>query len=165
MTEIGFYHLTKTPLEVALPKLLLKAYASKERVVLRATDALRLDLLNRLLWNFEKDSFLPHGMAEDGFAEDQPVYLTIKDENPNGASILFLVDAAPFGDLEPYRRCLDLFEGGDDDAVASARERWRWCKDQGHKLVYWQQDDRGRWIKSADSTATRGDDHEKNSAA
>ena len=36
MTEIGFYHLTQSPLERALPRLLEKAHASGARVVVMA---------------------------------------------------------------------------------------------------------------------------------
>src|SRR3712207_8578887 len=48
-----------------------------------------------------------------------------REENPNGASVLVLVDGADPGDLDAYRRVLDLFDGNDPEALASARERWR----------------------------------------
>ena len=82
LTEIGFYHLTRSSLEEALPRLLEKAYASGSRVVVRGGDAERIELLNRSLWTYGKDSFLPHGARSDGFAEDQPIYLTIRDGEP-----------------------------------------------------------------------------------
>jgi DNA polymerase-3 subunit chi len=43
---------------------------------------------------------------------------------------------------------LDLFDGGDEVAVAAARERWRAAKAAGHDLAYWQQGPRG-WEKKA----------------
>ncbi len=148
MTEIGFYHLTRTPLDVALPRLLSKAFEQGQRVVLRAPSETRVDLLDRLLWTFEKDSFLPHGTAGDGNALEQPIYLTAGEENPNGAAILCLVEAAPFGDLGAYHRCLDVFDGRNEDAVAKGRERWRWAQEHGHQLTYWKQNERGGWVKS-----------------
>lgn len=149
MTEIGFYHLTRTPLEQALPRLLEKALERGERVVLRAADPERLEHLDRVLWTWGQGSFLPHGTRADGWAEEQPVFLTLDPADvPNGARILVLVDAAPFGDLAPYARCLDLFDGNSEDAVAAARDRWRHAREQGHRLVYWRQDDRGGWLKA-----------------
>ena len=82
LTEIGFYHLTRSTLEEALPRLLEKAYAAGNRVLVRVGDAERLELLNRALWTYGKDSFLPHGTRADGFPEDQPIYLTTAGREP-----------------------------------------------------------------------------------
>ena len=76
MTEIGFYHLTRSPLEQALPRLLEKVLASGQRAVLRCPDRARMEALDRALWTYGKDSFLPHGTRADGFAEAQPIFLT-----------------------------------------------------------------------------------------
>ena len=35
MAEVGFYHLTRSPLEEALPRLLEKAYATGQRALVR----------------------------------------------------------------------------------------------------------------------------------
>ncbi len=147
MTEIGFYHLTRSTLEEALPRLLEKAYAGATRVLVRIGDAERLELLNRALWTHGKDSFLPHGTRADGFAEDQPIYLTTQIENPNGATILVLVHDAEAPDLASFDRCLDLFDGDDPSAVDRARGRWRAATAAGHGCVYWQQSERGGWTK------------------
>lgn len=148
MTEIGFYHLTRTGLEEALPRLLAKVFASGQHAVLRCPDPERLAALDRLLWTWDAGSFLPHGTLAAGHAEQQPILLTTGEERPNGATILVTVDAAPFGDLSPYARCLDLFDGTDEVALATARERWREARAAGHKLVYWQQNERGGWVKA-----------------
>ena len=147
MTEVGFYHLTRTPLEEALPRLLEKVLASGKRAILRVPEPDRLEALNRALWSYASDSFLPHGTRADGFAEEQPVYLTGGDEVPNGASVLVLVDAAPADDLERFERCLELFDGRDEEAVRRARERWRAVVAAGHRASYWRQNERGGWVK------------------
>jgi DNA polymerase-3 subunit chi len=147
LTEVGFYHLTRSTLEDALPRLLEKAHAGGSRVVVRVGDSERLELLNRALWTYGKDSFLPHGTRADGFPEDQPIYLTTQVENPNGASILVLVHDAAAPDLGSFDRCLDLFDGGDPDAVSRARVRWRAAAAAGHGCIYWQQSERGGWTK------------------
>ncbi|HJU15634.1 MAG TPA: DNA polymerase III subunit chi [Stellaceae bacterium] len=138
MAEIGFYHLTATPLERALPRLLERAVESGHRILVRAASAERVEHLNALLWSYDEASFLPHGSARDGHAEAQPIYLTDGPENPNGASMLVLVDGA-VAELAAFARCADLFDGGDPAAVAAARERWREARAAGHALTYWQQ--------------------------
>ena len=150
MTEVGFYHLTRSNLEAALPRLLEKAYAAGHRVLVRGSDPERLELLNRALWTYGKDTFLPHGGKGDGFAEQQPIYLTVDLANPNRATILTLVDGAQAPDLASFDRCLDLFDGGDAEAVELARKRWREVVEQGHGAVYWQETERGGWTRAAE---------------
>lgn len=149
MAEVGFYHLTRSGLERALPALLEKVVAGGLRAVVRAGSEERVEALNALLWTYDQDSFLPHGSARDGEAADQPIWLTAGDENPNGATVLVLTDGVAAADLAGFDRCLDLFDGRDEAAVGAARERWRACRDAGHGVVYWQQNDRGGWEKRA----------------
>lgn len=148
MTEIGFYHLLKTPLERALPRLLERARSQDYRIVVRAASTERVEHLNALLWTYDEASFLPHGSARDGHPESQPIWLTERDENPNAATLLFLVDGVQAADVSSFARCADMFDGNDEAAVAAARERWRRAKAAGHQLTYWQQTDRG-WEKQA----------------
>jgi DNA polymerase-3 subunit chi len=153
LTEIGFYHLTRSTLEDALPRLLEKAYDAGHRVLVRGTDPERLELLNRALWTYTKESFLPHGTRADGHPELQPIFLTVgEEENPNGATLLVLADGASAPDLDRFDRCLELFDGSDPEAVERARQRWRKALDQGHTAVYWQQNERGGWVKAAEKS-------------
>ena len=149
MTEIRFYHLTRMPLERALPALLERALAAGMRSVVIAGSEERVEALNQLLWTYEERSFLPHGSKRDGRPERQPVWLTTEDENPNGATCLVLTDGAVSGRVGEYQRCLDLFDGQDPAAVEAARARWKDWKTAGHELSYWQQDESGRWQQKA----------------
>lgn len=148
MAEIGFYHLLRTPLERALPRLLERALGEGYRIVVRAASTERVEHLNALLWTYDDSSFLPHGSARDGNAASQPIWLTDRDENPNAATLLVLVDGVEAGDLPAFVRCLDLFDGGDAEAVQAARERWRRALAAGHTLTYWQQTGAG-WEKKS----------------
>lgn len=145
MTDILFYHLERSNLESVLPDLLEKSLARGWRAVVQVGGEERLAALDTHLWTYDDASFLPHGTLKDGNPQDQPVYLTCGEETPNGAAIRFHVDGAAIGDPEPYERVVVIFDGGDDTAVASAREAWRALKEAGHTLTYWQQNERGRW--------------------
>ncbi|MFQ5784371.1 MAG: DNA polymerase III subunit chi [Alphaproteobacteria bacterium] len=145
MTEVGFYHLQTTPLERALPRLLAKAHEAGMRALVLAGSDERIEALDAALWTFDQGSFLPHGSARDGSAEDQPIYLTTAEENPNGATLLVLVDGMEPAFLDGFARCLDLFDGNDAEAVAAARARWTRLKEAGHDLTYWQQTQSGGW--------------------
>jgi DNA polymerase III subunit chi len=147
MTEVGFYHLTRTPLDRALPKLLERVLASGMRAVVMTGSAERVAAIDAALWTYEQLSFLPHGSARDGEAEFQPIWLTTDDENPNGAQVLVLTDGAVSEHVGDYARCLDMFDGRDPEAVNAARGRWKQFKDAGHALAYWQQNEAGSWEK------------------
>ncbi len=147
MTAIGFYHLTTSPLERALPRLLEKVLEGHKRAVVLCGSEERLNFLNSSLWTLGKASFIPHGSAADGNAADQPIWLTTQDENPNSATFLVQTDGMDSPTLDSYERCLDLFDGNDEEAVAAARGRWKTYKDQGHEITYWKQTDSGGWEK------------------
>jgi DNA polymerase-3 subunit chi len=145
--EYGFYHLTRTPLEPALGRLLERVLVSGQRAVVVASSPERVEALNRALWIFGRDSFLPHGTREDGFAEVQPVFLTDGADFPNGATVLVLVDGAELEPPPQFTRCLYMLEGRDEAAVAQARALWQRLRDRGEALTYWQQSERG-WQKA-----------------
>jgi len=149
VTEIRFYHLQRITLEAALPRLLEKTLARDWRAVVMARSQDRVEALNALLWTYSREGFLPHGSARDGNAEHQPIWLTEKDENPNGATVLFLTDGATSQNLDAFTLCCELFDGNDADALAAARGRWRAGLETGHQLTYWQQNARGGWEKKA----------------
>ena len=113
MTEVGFYHLTATPLEAALPRLLEKVLAGGFRAVVMAGSAERVEALNTQLWTYNPGSFLPHGSAADGNAADQPIWITSQDENPNQAHVLVLTEGVLSERIAAFARCLDLFDGAD----------------------------------------------------
>lgn len=149
MTEVAFYHLTRKPLERALPELLEKVVERGLRAVVMTGSEERARTLNDNLWTWDKGSFLPHGAADDGDPSDHPVWLTPDEENPNSATVLVLVDGRDAPSKDGYDRCLDMFDGRDDDAVQAARDRFRAAKSAGHDVTYWKQNERGGWERGA----------------
>jgi DNA polymerase-3 subunit chi len=144
--EVWFYHLERTALDQALPDLLEKTLAKGWRAVVRATTAERLARLDSWLWTYRDDSFLAHGLADEPEAARQPILLTLADDNLNRADALFLVDGAEEQLFQGYQRCIDLFDGRDEAAVAAARQRWKLARGLGLPVTYWKQGARG-WEK------------------
>ena len=146
MTELLFYHLHRQPIEKVLPALLEKSLERGWRVVVQASSEERVEALDAYLWTYRDDSFLPHGTTKESEAAMQPVLLTTRDDNPNGANVRFLIDGAAVpGDAASYARIVLLFDGEDDDAVAAVRARFAEAKAQGFEVTYWQPDAQGRW--------------------
>ncbi len=142
MTEIGFYHLTRSSAEQALPRLLERTLELGRRALVRVQDEARALALDEALWKLPEPVWLPHGTAALGWPELQPVFITGSPDTggaPNAASFLFLLDGVAAA-AEPFERVFDLFDGGDAAAVAAARGRWSAAKQGGHRLTYWRQD-------------------------
>jgi len=149
VTEVGFYHLQRTTLTEALPRLLEKAVAAGFRILLKVPSAAEAERLALVLWTYGEGSFLPHGTAKDGYESEQPIFLTEEDRIPNGADLLCQVGGAEFQSLDPFKRAVDLFDGNDPDQLAAARSRWKRYKDGGHVVSYWQQKPNGGWDRKA----------------
>ena len=92
--DVGFYHLTRTPLEEALPALLGRTLDAGERALVRCPDAAAVMALDTALWACRDPVWLPHGSAKNGHAARQPIWLTEGEDVPNGARFLFRVDGA-----------------------------------------------------------------------
>jgi len=150
MTEILFYHLKGQTPEQVLPALLQKSLERGWRVVVQASSDERVEALDAHLWTWREDAFLPHGTWRDAEAAEQPIVLTVNDENPNRATVRFLVDGATMAsDAGGYERIVLLFNGDDPDAVDTARARWSEAKAAGAEVTYWQADEQGRWRQQA----------------
>lgn len=151
MSAVYFYHLTDTPLEVALPPLLGKCAQAGWRVVIRGRQSARLEWLDQRLWLGDEAGFLPHGLAGGAHDAHQPVLLgTDETPVPDGACLM-TIDGAPVDPAEVGRlaRTCILFDGNDPDAVQSARAQWKALTDAGSPAQYWAQE-AGRWIKKAE---------------
>lgn len=149
MTEIRFYHLTRKTLDQALPEILTKALSGGHKIVVKGQDERQIQRMNEHLWTFDPNSFIPHGGEKEGFAADQPVFLTTGDENPNSANVLILTDGATSSQLEDFKLCCEMLDGHNQDAVKAARARWKEYKEKGYEISYWQQDENGKWQNKA----------------
>lgn len=151
MTRIDFYHLQKSTVEEALPKILEKDFASGKKILIKVGTEDRVEFLNTALWGYDEQSFLPHGSKKDGNAEMQPIWLTSGEDNPNNAVLLFLTDGASVNikNLGAFERVLNLFDGNSEESLSQARAFWKEVKAEGMECFYWQQDDNGAWKQKA----------------
>lgn len=151
MTRFDFYHLQKSPLEQVLPKLCEKAYATGKRLKIIVGNGERIEFINSLLWTYKEESFLPHGSKKDGFAEDQPIFISDSENNENHAQMLILADGArpDIHLLQDYERVLNIFDGNDVNALNDARSYWKEIKEFGGELHYWQQEDNGSFTQKS----------------
>ena len=149
MTDVSFYHLERSSLETALPALLEKTLEAKKRALVLTQFDAQVEEISDVLWAYKSESWLPHGTSKDGFADQQPVWLSTLDENANSSSFLFLTNGATSDGVDSYERCFELFDGNDTDTVTAARQRWKLYKESKHELAYFQQNISGGWSRES----------------
>lgn len=147
MSRVDFYHLQNQSLEQVLPKLLEKAYETGKNILVKIGNDERVEFLNSHLWTYDDTSFIPHGTKKDGFADQQPIWITADEGNPNQATMLFLVDGAKaaLDDIAKFERVFNIFDGNVPTALESSRGFWKELKAAEVEAFYWKQDDNGRW--------------------
>lgn len=151
MSRIDFYHLQKQTLEQVLPKLVEKAYATGKNIKIKVGNEARVEFINSLLWTYSDESFIPHGSKKDGFAKEQPIWLSSEDDNPNQAEMLFLVDGAAIelSEIKNFERIFNIFDGNVEELLQQARLFWKELSATEEEKNYFQQDENGRWNKKA----------------
>ncbi|HXZ16880.1 MAG TPA: DNA polymerase III subunit chi, partial [Roseiarcus sp.] len=147
------YHLTRRRLDRALPTLLEKSLSRGWRVVVQAESETRVKALDKALWEFDAEKFLPHGTKADYAPQSQPIYLTAEGDNPNGADVRFFlggVTAAPAlkdPAAAPKTRAVLIFDGNDELQLSAARAQWKELREEGFELVYYQENEAGGFVE------------------
>ena len=147
--QVDFYHLT-SPLDRVLPRIAERVVATGGRLLIVAEPQEQRVALDRLLWSYAPESFLPHAQA--GSADDaaQPILIAddIHETAPaNAARNVAIVDGR-WRDLTlTFDRAFHIF---DDEAIREARLAWKALVDRdGVERRYWKQNDSGRWEQAA----------------
>ena len=144
--QVDFYHLTAQPLDRVLPQIAEKVVASGQRLLIVAAGEEQRRHLDRLLWSYAPESFLPHGPLGDG-EQVQPVLIAPDVNAANRARHIALVDGEWRDDALDFDRAFHIF---DDEQVREARLAWRALGDrEGVERRYWKQNDAGRWEQAA----------------
>lgn len=148
MSEIAFYHCTTTKIERALAGLLEKTLQIGKRALVVIPDKARLLFFDDFLWTYGEDKFLPHGSSRDGFAADQPIWLSEEDYPANNAVYAILLEGATVENPDHYERVIHLFDGTLAHDVEQARDAWKSYKEQNFDLVYYRQGEDASWRKN-----------------
>ena len=140
--EWWFYHIEHTSLDAANAPLIEKCLDRRWRVLVVGHDD-TLERLNKTLWTFREDSFLPHGRARTD-ANKHPVLLSTEAVPANNAKVALLLDGSD-ADANLFERVMVVFDGGDETARAKARQQYKAATDAGGAARYFQQERGGAW--------------------
>ena len=147
MSEVFFYHLTKTTLEIALPKILERALSEKWSIEIRTSANTNLDEISNAIWRGPEESFLPHCLEDHEDSQDYPIVLC-KSPLKDWRDCLIVVDQADLkeNEVKNYKRVCLIFDAKIEVELSKARKSWKKLSEEGIKTIYWSED-KGRWVK------------------
>lgn len=154
MGVVRFYQVkgeTPAAVDAVLPRLLEKA-SDGRKVAVVCGNASRMLRLDESLWGYDADSFLPHGLGDGPFTEQQPIVLACVEEEGCMASVdgrlpVVLAGAESLLDGMEAEMVVFVFESS-MPVLERARGMWRRLKEQGVSLEYWEQGEKG-WQRKA----------------
>lgn len=141
--QVDFYHLGDTLLDRVLPRIAERVLAESGRLLVVVEDEAMLARLDRQLWDYTPESFLPHG--REGGADDtrQPVLLSQSILAANGARNVALADGVWHEAALGFDRAFYLFG---EARIEEARRQWRaLAANADVARKFWKQDDAGKW--------------------
>ena len=147
MSEVYFYHLTQTRLEVALPKILDRALCADWSVELRIGTKAEEESISDAIWKGPDESFLPHCLEDNDKLHDYPIVLS-KSPLSEVRDCLIVIDQAELqeNEVEKFKRVCLLFDSKNEIELTNARETWKSLLDAGLKTSYWAEEN-GKWTK------------------
>ena len=145
--QVDFYHLTVQPLERVLPQIAEKVVATGGRLLIVDADEGRRDRIDRLLWEYSRDGFLPHAVAGVGDDAAQPVLIAPDTAAGNAARNVALADGRWRDEALGFDRAFLFF---DEEHVGDARTAWKGlATTEDVQRRYWKQNEAGRWEQAA----------------
>ena len=117
------------------------------RLVIVAEDEAQRVALDRLLWSYAPESFLPHGIAGGKHDAVQPVLIAGSPEAANSARHIALADGVWRDEALAFDRAFHFFG---EERIAEARVAWKALAGrEGVDRRYWKQNEAGRWEQAA----------------
>lgn len=151
LMECKLYKFSYTPLDKGCAKLLEKVYQTGGRAHVLTEDEAQTEALTTSLWTYHPRSFLPHGTQKDGWAEDQPIWISSEMNAQNKATYIVLYNYPDVPAIKNYAHCIDMFSGNDIQTLGVAKKRYQYYKTLTQaEIVCWFQNEKGDWQRSND---------------
>ena len=132
MTKVTFYKLAKDAPSLKLVcQLIKKACLSQQKVLCLVADGQTAEQLDQLLWAFEADSFIPHGIGLD----QQPVAISAVAEPGDHHQILINLQGEIPTWFSRFERVIELVQPESEDEQTK-RENFKFYKERGYALDF-----------------------------
>lgn len=135
MSQVDFYILSD-PGSDAVPRQacqLISETWAEARVYVHTGSVPDMVALDRLLWTWRQDSFIPHEALQNGTVPDAPVLIGTGPIPPVPCPVLLnLSDQLPV-DCQRFDRIMEIVPAH-EERRAAGRARFKAYRDQGHAL-------------------------------
>jgi len=112
----------------------LEFFEKKEPLLIKVPNPASLEFIDQLLWRYPPDSFLPHRTKE--VSCDDLIAITISDENPNEADLIFNLTAEPIDLSKHYFNSVLEFEDlTSPQKNQTAKEHYQLYKSKGYTII------------------------------
>lgn len=89
--------------------------------------------LDRYLWTWKKDSFLPHKVINtSGESCDEAIVISTVEHNPHSADVLICVSPCSPAFFKDFNNVYDFAETYDSQLADAARDRFRLYRQHGY---------------------------------
>jgi DNA polymerase-3 subunit chi len=136
VTRVDFYSLAEGSAGdrfLLACRLVERIYAAGHRIYIQVPDREQARNLDRLLWTFRQQSFIPHGVTDEVDPELTPVLLGVDTDPGDEDQILINLGLEVpdyFGRFDRLCEPIDR----DPTVLAAGRERYKYYKDRGYAL-------------------------------
>ena len=133
MTRVDFYILEgSTSVEDFACRLTDKVYGLGQTAALWLPGPGEAESLDRRLWTFRQESFIPHALAEQASGDD-PEPIILCTDQPVPAAILINLTGHMAPEPSAFTRIAEVIPD-DEDARREARDRYRRYREAGCEL-------------------------------
>ena len=146
MKKIRLYELSEATFDKVAPQLLYKIYDSLEKpIMMLLQNETQIEFMDKLLWSFSSNKFLPHGTEKQDKEFYQNVLITQNTENLNDADII-ISNLLPDQDfLEAFTQQVFIFKLAENQKFLDYFHKIKTENNEELELVYFQQDQKGKW--------------------
>lgn len=132
MTQVKFAKLEQPQKAHLLCRLAEENFAAGRRVLILVQDDNQAIALDRFMWTWDKGAFLPHAF-NNGSVDclDEPVVISVRENNPNGASVLIMGQPCSPDFISRFELAIDFAEVFDKKLADQSRKRFRGYRDAG----------------------------------
>jgi DNA polymerase-3 subunit chi len=136
MTQVDFYILDEDTGENRQHyacRLTDKAYRQGRKVYIHTNSPGETQILDRLLWTFRDQSFVPHGISGSADLETTPVI--IGDQEPPQQADDVLINLSPLvpSFFSRFQRVAEIVDQ-QEEVKRSSREHYQFYRDRGYPL-------------------------------
>ena len=137
MTNISFYILkgnSEHDRQVFACRLAAKAYYQGKQIYIHTDSNEAAELMDKVLWSFKPDSFIPHDRVDAQHRVDSPILIGHQSKPPSLMDLLINLAPEQPNFFSQFNRVAE-FINDDDQVKTTGRQRYQFYQQRGYELT------------------------------